>query len=258
MGIFNPVIPQFSGKVSMSRKSPRYLEVASKIQTEIDALGPNALLPTETAYADRFGVSRPTVRVALDLLERSGRVTRFRGRGTIVSPPKIMRRFSPLYSFERDMADQGVAFETRVLSFKPNITPPEEIRTNLNLAGDALVGTIALVRIVDYRIVLHEQRYYPPEITARLDPKLLEHQDASTVVSKICNGPIDEVDWVSEILSTSKDVADALEVALRTLVLANTYTWRLKGGDPIESGTISYRVDRCRFKHEARFNQPDI
>jgi len=70
----------------MSRKSPRYLEVASKIQNEIDALGPNALLPTEAAYADRFGVSRPTVRVALDLLERSGRVTRFRGRGTIVCP----------------------------------------------------------------------------------------------------------------------------------------------------------------------------
>ena len=79
-----------------------------------------------------------------------------------------------------------------------------------------------------------------------------------TVVSEIGGGPIDEADWVSEILTTSKDVADALEVVPRTLVLANTYTWRLKGGEPVESGTISYRVDRCRFKHEARFSQPNI
>ena len=242
----------------MSRKSPRYLDVAAKIQSEVDTLGPNALLPTEAQYAERFKVSRVTVRVALDLLERSGRVTRFRGRGTIVSPPKITRRFSPLYSFERDMADQNVTFETRVLNFEPEIEPPENIRINLELPEGATVGAISLVRIVDYRIVSHEQRHYPLAISAQLDPSLLEHQDASTVVSEIGGGSIDEVDWVSEILTTTKEVATALELLPRTLVLANTYTWRLKGGKPVESGTISYRVDRCRFKHEARFSQPSL
>lgn len=242
----------------MSRKSPRYLDVATQIQTEIDVLGPNALLPTEAQYAERFGVSRVTVRVALDLLERNGKVTRYRGRGTVVSPRKLTRRFSPLYSFERDMTEQGIAFETRVLGFEPETMPPEEIRSNLNLPADTTVGSISLVRVVDYRIVSHEQRYYPREISAQLDPDLLEHQDASTVVSEIGGGPIDEVDWVSEIVTTSKAVAEALEVVPRTLVLANTYTWRLKGGDPIESGTISYRVDLCRFKYEARFSQPNL
>jgi hypothetical protein len=86
----------------------------------------------------------------------------------------------------------------------------------------------------------------------------LEHEDASAVVSKLCGGPIDEVVWVTEVTTTSMDVTTALEVAPRTLVIANTYTWRLKGGKPVESGTISYRIDCCRFKHEARFNQPEV
>ena len=245
-------------KGSMSQKSPRYLDIASKIHDEIDTLGPNVLLPTEKQLTDRFGVSRVTVRAALDLLERSGRVTRYRGRGTVVNPPKLIRRFSPLYSFERDMADQGITFETRVLSFKPETAPPEDIRINLNLSANDLVGAVSLVRVVDYQIISHERRHYLPKIAVRLDPKLFEHQDASTVVSKIGGGPIDEVDWMSEIITSSKDVAAALEVAQRTLVFANTYTWRLKGGKPIESGTISYRIDRCRFKHEAHFNQPNI
>ena len=63
---------------------------------------------------------------------------------------------------------------------------------------------------------------------------------------------------ISEIITSSKSVAVALEIVPRTLILANAYTWRMKEGVPIESGTISYRVDRCRFKHEARFNQSKV
>ena len=66
----------------MVAEQPRYLDVASMLQEEIGVLAPNSLLPTEQQLAKRFGVSRITVRGALDLLERSGSVTRLRGRGT--------------------------------------------------------------------------------------------------------------------------------------------------------------------------------
>ena len=72
-------------------KEARYLLVADALRHRIETQDPNSLLPAEHALAQQFGVSRVTIRRALGLLERSGLVSRERGRGTTVNPPKITR-----------------------------------------------------------------------------------------------------------------------------------------------------------------------
>ena len=245
--------------MAASARSPRYLDVADTLQDEISVLAPNSLLPTEEQLARRFGVSRVTVRGALDLLEKSGLVSRLRGRGTTVSPPKITRRFAPLYSFERDLDEQGIDFETRVLSFDASAPAPDFIRERLRLPEDSTAGSLSLVRVVDDRIVCHDQRFYPPEISGRIEPFRVESDDASRVLESVVGSPVVEVDWESEILSAAGEVASALGVAPRTLVVANTYTWNIEGGVPVEAGVISYRIDRCKFKFGAAFGrQPSV
>jgi len=62
-------------------------------------------IPAETALARRFGIGRPTVRQATDLLVRRRRLERRRGSGTyVVEPPERVDLFSlagTLASFER-------------------------------------------------------------------------------------------------------------------------------------------------------------
>lgn len=243
-----------TGMVGAAR-SPLYLDVAAWLEDEIGRLGPNSLLPTEEQLAEKFRVSRITVRGALDLLERGGLVTRLRGRGTTVNPPKITRRFAPLTSFEQDLADQGVAFVTRIVAWTPLLPVPGHVRTRLDLPPDGQVGRLDLVRLVDGRIVCHDRRHYPAWIAARLDPTLIEHRDAAEAVEAVVGSAIVASDWDSEIAPAPRDVAAALDVAPRTLVLANTYTWRAEGGRPVEAGTISYRVDRCKFRFEIGFSR---
>ncbi|MFO1281829.1 MAG: GntR family transcriptional regulator [Burkholderiales bacterium] len=238
-------------------KPPRYVDIADRLEEEIRKLGPNSLLATEEQLAERFGVSRITVRGALDLLERSGLVSRLRGRGTVVSPRKIVRRFSPLYSFEKDLADQGIRFVTRLLSYDARVLPPPEIRDRLKLPRDGTVGCLSLLRLVDDRIVCHNFRYYPPRVAEKLQPHQIEVQDASEMLESIVGSTIVGVDWECEIVPVSSEVAAALEVANRTLVLANTYTWRIADGTPVEAGVVSYRIDRCKFKYEITFDHKD-
>jgi GntR family transcriptional regulator len=235
--------------------SPRYVEIANRLEKEIRSLGPNSLLPTEEQFSQRFNVSRVTIRGALDLLERSGLVSRLRGRGTIVSPVKVVRRFSPLYSFEKDLASQGIEFTTRVLSVEPRYAPSEDIQRRLELKGKAVAYRVSLVRLVHDRIVCHNYRYYPLHVAAKLKPYELETRDAADLLEEAVKGKIGGVDWESEIVPVSPDIATALEVASRTLVFANTYTWRIDGGAPVEAGVVSYRVDRCKFKYEINFNR---
>ena len=239
----------------MTGKVPQYQAVAEALRREISELAPNTLLPTEQQLARRFGISRVTLREALDLLEHGGLISRFRGRGTVVSPPKITRRFSPLYSFERDLTEQGVAFETRVLAYQPKSIVPDFIRARLRLPGDGSAGFLSLVRLVDDRIVCHDRRHYPMAIAARIEPHLIEHRDASQVLEDLVGKRITAVDWESEIVPSSMDVAAALGLSPGGLILANTFTYLLEDGTPVEAGVISYRIDRCKFKYEVPFGQ---
>ena len=233
---------------------PRYVDIANRLEKEIRTLGPNSLLATEEQLARRFEVSRVTVRSALDLLERSGLISRLRGRGTVVSPPKVMRRFSPLYSFEKDLSSQGIKFVTRVLSYAEKAVPPEDIRQRLDIPRNAHVGHLSLVRLVDNRIVCHNDRYYPARIARKLQTRQIEMRDAADILAEAVGEPIVGVDWESEVVPVSADVAAALEVASRTLVFANTYAWRVADGTPVEAGVVSYRIDRCKFRYEINFN----
>lgn len=235
---------------------PRYADIANQLEQEIATLGPNSLLATEEQLAHRFSVSRVTVRSALDLLERSGLVSRLRGRGTVVSPPKVTRRFSPLYSFEKDLTSQGINFTTKVLSHSDQADVPAEIRQRFRLPRNAPIGHVALVRIVDDRIICHHDRYYPGRIARKIQPQQIEVRDAADLLEEVVGQPIVGVNWESEIVPVSADIAVALEVASRTLVFANTYTWLGADDTTLEAGVVSYRIDRCKFKFEINLNSP--
>jgi len=239
----------------MQKKAPRYLDVANMLQAELLDLTPNSLLATEEQLARRFDVSRVTIRSALDLLEKSGLISRLRGRGTVVSPVKLTRHFSPISSFEHDLTEQGIRFETQILSFRRSMVPPERVRRDLELGEKEKVGCLSLVRIVDDRIVCHDLRYYPPDVARRLDPDRAVNEDLSKILEDTIGEPIDKVRWDSEIMPAPREVAEALGVASRILVFSNFYRWLTRDGRPVEAGIISYRVDRCRFRFEEKFTR---
>ena len=62
-------------------------------------------MPPERELAARFGVSRETVRQALHELLVEGRIER-RGRGTVVSQPKLIQPLS-LRSYTEGAAERG-------------------------------------------------------------------------------------------------------------------------------------------------------
>ena len=239
----------------MDVAGPRYLRVVSALQEQIGQLGPRSLLPTEEQLARKYRVSRVTVRRALEVLDRSGLISRERGRGTIVNSPKITRRFSPLYTFEQDLKEQGIEFQTRVVDYNPRLPAPDAVRERLRLESGSTVGFLSLQRLVDDRIISHDRRHFPSEIAEQFDPTLVEDRAVSDVIEDLVGRPVTAVDWESEIISAPADIALVLRLTPGTLVVANAFTYYLDSGTPIESGLMSYRVDRCKFKFEGRFNQ---
>ena len=82
--------------------SPMYLEIVQWAKGQIfdAAFPPGEKFPSESALCTRFGVSRQTVRHALDILTHEGHIRRVRGSGTYVSgemaaPPRLARKETP-------------------------------------------------------------------------------------------------------------------------------------------------------------------
>ena len=94
-------------KSPASCTTPRYLQLA---RTLLDAIANNthkvgSLLPTEVELAVQYGVSRQTVRQAIDQLRQQGLLSSRKGVGTRVDAKQPARRFSYSALSETDLVE---------------------------------------------------------------------------------------------------------------------------------------------------------
>ncbi|MET7990010.1 GntR family transcriptional regulator [Amycolatopsis sp. NPDC005232] len=73
---------------------PAFRQVAADLREKITAgqYAPGEQLPSERELVDAYGVSRPTVREAVNMLRSEGLVTSEHGRGVFVRPPASIQR----------------------------------------------------------------------------------------------------------------------------------------------------------------------
>lgn len=81
-------------------------------------LPPGALLPSEAELQAQLGLSRGTIRRALDDLQREGRVVREPGRGTFVAQPRLERPLPELTSFTEHLVSLGFTPGARLVSYR--------------------------------------------------------------------------------------------------------------------------------------------
>lgn len=96
---------------------PLYFQVASQLEAAIESgeLPPGARMDNEIALAEELGLSRPTMRQAIQYLVDKGLLVRKRGVGTHVARARV-RRDVGLTSLFDDLSESGQAPSTEVLS----------------------------------------------------------------------------------------------------------------------------------------------
>ncbi len=235
------------------RPAPRYLAVLEALRREIRTAAPNTILPTEQQLAQRFAVSRPTLRRALGLLERSGLVSRRRGRGTVVSPPKVTRSLAPLYTLEEDFRQQGIKLETRVLGYQRGVAPPAHVRARLGLDRGSRVAVLTLLRLVGGLTIACDRAYLPEALVRRFQPEELGERPLLEVLCERTGIRIGRLDWEIEIVPSSPAAAAALGLTPGVLVVASSTTAYAEDGAPVSRSERWYRIDRVKFAFATRY-----
>lgn len=119
------------GALDEQSRAPLYQQLRRALRGAIEdnRLAAEEALPPERELAEEFGVSRITVRKALDALVGEGMLTRRQGAGTFVAAraeARVEKSFSKLSSFSEDMISRGRKPESVWLSRSSGTVTPEE------------------------------------------------------------------------------------------------------------------------------------
>ncbi len=120
-----------------------------------------SLIPKETALIAEFGVSRPTIRQAIQQLVDQGFLEKKRKRGTLVRQTKRAQEFTHvLQSYDQEMAAKGIATKIQVLVCRQK-TASLEVQTALGLEPEAQVYELMRLRFANGAPVVLVTSYLP-------------------------------------------------------------------------------------------------
>jgi GntR family transcriptional regulator len=132
----------------------------------IERLGVGTAIPSERQLSADLGVSRLTVRAALDDLAREGYLVRRRGSGTYVQHPKISQELT-ITSFSDDMRRRGMVPGSRTLSMTTTMAGAQLGRF-LQVSPSEKILVIKRLRLADGETMAIETLHLPEALVPGL------------------------------------------------------------------------------------------
>lgn len=223
-----------------------YLSLSTEISNGTYAEG--ALLPGENRLAETFGVSRITIRRALEALAAEGRIAKKTGAGSVVLPRKradaqIGANFATLMP---QLVEMSQATTARLLSFSYG-PAPDAVAEALELGVDRAVQTAIRVRYVEDAPFSHLTTYVPEQIARKYDEADLATQPLFKLFERGGVSVDSAYQTVSATLA-APDVAAALGLSVGAPLMSIRRIVRDAEGRGIEYLQALYRPDLFRLE----------
>lgn len=159
-----------AGPLDKDLPAPLYHQLQEVLRAEIEsgAWKAEEQLPNETKLAERFGVSKITVRQALQGLADLGYIRREHGRGTFVARRKFDEGPRELTSFTEEMRRHALVAGARILSQGVEDAEPE-VAGALGLGEGGRVYVLKRVRLAEGEPVSVQTARIPADLVPGLE-----------------------------------------------------------------------------------------
>lgn len=231
------------------RRQPLYDQLVDILTEKIEQeYRPGDLMPSERELSERYGLSRTTVRLALQELERLGMVVRQHGRGTFVADRSAQAtNLSQQYSFTEQMRSMGRVPETTLLEFS-EIDADKQLAERMGVRlGDRLFK-LKRLRSADGIPMMVEKSYLPVRKFLTLKRPLLDSMPLYEIVETVYHEKIRLAE--EEFFASVARSADAhlLGIAEGDPVLDLVRTTYNTSNEIIEYTLSVARADQFKYK----------
>ena len=223
-------------------------ETRNKVLDLIEQLDVGEAIPSERQLCADLGVSRLTVRAALDDLVRDGMLVRRHGSGTFVSEPKIAQELT-MTSFTEDMRRRGMVPGSRTLDL--HVSPAgAHLGRLLHVSPSEPVVVIKRVRLADHETMAIETLHVRESLVPGLTAADLEQRSFYDILQERFGIEIVGGLQTIEPTVTNEEESEALGVPLHSPAFLFERTTRSASGEIVEYVRSIYRGDRYKLVTE--------
>jgi len=226
---------------------PLYFQVAQQLERAIESgdLPPGAQLENEIQLAEQLGLSRPTMRRAMQYLVERGLLVRKRGIGTQVAQAKFKRPVE-LSSLWDDLVRSGQQPTTTLLSSarEPAVG---EIARKLAVADGTEVIVLERLRYASGEPIARMCNYLPATLAPELTAEALEQRGLYELLRSggiILHAAAQTIGARTATQAEARMLDESKGAALLTME-RSTYD---ETGRTVEYGTHIYRASRYSFE----------
>lgn len=227
----------------------KYEAIANEIRKRIvkGTYPIESLIPDQISLAKEFGVSRMTMKKALDILAMEGLIYRQRGSGTFVMKTALLnQQDSAVNEYEgltKQLSREKVT--SKVIQFNVEF-PSEEMMKHLMIKKNQPVYNLIRLRIVNDKPYVLEHTYMPTDLVVGLTEEILEQSIYRYIHEELglyFGGAFRKI----HADKSSKYDQEYLDCKVDDPILEVEQVIYLKDGRPLEYSRSRYRYDTLSY-----------
>jgi GntR family transcriptional regulator len=245
-------------QLASSSPLPLYHRIYMVLHQQImeGAFSPDTPMPGELELAERFGVSRITMRRALEMLVREGMIDRQRGRGTFPTERAPARPLQAgLSGLLENLLAMGLTTRVRLLDFD-YVQASDEVAGRLQLAPGAIVQRAVRVRSHEGQPMSHLVTWLPEAVGRGFSAADMEAEPLLSLLERSGIRVRAAEQTITACLADAV-VAPCLDVEIGAPLLSISRVLRDQQDRPVEYIRALYRPDRYAFHLSMSLGGPD-
>lgn len=204
--------------------APKYVQVKEEIRRKIlsKEWTDGCRIPVEAEFCEMFGVSRITVRKALEELQSEGYLVKIQGKGTFVRGQMVEQRLSKFYSFSEELRKQGVEEQATVRGLTL-VSASEEMAARLRVVVGDPILEISRIRSTDHGPYAVETSYIPQRFAPDISKEMINQNGLYRTLEK--HGVlVNSAQETFRAINVNKEQSKLLNVRIDAAAIALTRT----------------------------------